>query len=66
MISEVDTLKKIIQFLIGVKKETKKIKWPNKKQLLSYSIATLSFMFIIAVFFTGLDVAFSYIKTLVG
>ena len=66
MISEVYTLKKFMQFLVGVKKETKKIKWPSRKQLITYSIATLSFMIIVGLFFTGLDVAFSYVKTLIG
>ncbi len=62
-ISEVDILKKLMRFLVGVKKETKKIKWPSKKQLFTYSLATLSFMFIVGIFFTGLDFAFSYVKT---
>jgi preprotein translocase SecE subunit len=66
MISEVYTLKKIVQFLLGVKKETKKVKWPSRKQLVTYSIATLSFMIITGLFFTGLDIAFSYVKTLLG
>lgn len=66
MISEVYTLKKFMQFLVGVKKETKKIKWPSKKQLAIYSIATLSFMIIVGLFFTGLDLLFSYVKTMVA
>jgi preprotein translocase SecE subunit len=59
-------LKKLLQFLLGVKKETKKIKWPSRKQLITYSIATLTFMIIVGLFFTGLDAVFSYLKTLVG
>lgn len=59
-------MKKLLQFFVGVKKETKKIKWPTKKQLVTYSIATLSFMIVMGLFFTGLDFTFSYVKTLVG
>ncbi len=56
-------MKKIVQFLFGVKQETKKIKWPSRKQLFTYSVATLTFMLIVGLFFTGLDFGFSYIKT---
>lgn len=59
-------MKKLLQFLVGVKRENKKIKWPNRKQLISYSIATLVFMIIVGLFFTGLDFGISYLKTLVG
>lgn len=59
-------LKKLLQFLVGVKKETKKIKWPTKKQLITYSSATLVFMIVVGLFFTGLDFGFSYLKTLIG
>ena len=59
-------LKELLKFLVGVKKETKKIKWPTKKQLFIYSSATLIFMVVVGLFFTGLDFGFSYLKTLVG
>lgn len=59
-------MKELLKFLVGVKKETKKIKWPTKKQLFIYSSATLIFMVVVGLFFTGLDFGFSYLKTLVG
>lgn len=59
-------MKKILQFFVGVKKETKKIKWPTKKQLITYSSATLVFMIVMGLFFTGLDLGFTYLKTLIG
>lgn len=59
-------LKKIVKFLIGVKKETKKIKWPSRKQLITYSAATIVFMIIVGLFFTGLDFAFTALKTVVN
>lgn len=62
----VSILKKLLRFLVGVSKEKDKIKWPTKKQLIVYSSATLIFMIIVGLFFTGLDLGFSYLKTLVG
>ncbi len=59
-------MKKLLRFLVGVSKEKDKIKWPTKKQLIVYSSATLIFMIIVGLFFTGLDLGFSYLKTLVG
>ena len=59
-------MKKILQFFVGVKKETKKIKWPTRKQLITYSSATLIFMIVVGLFFTGLDLGFTYLKTLIG
>lgn len=58
-------MKKIAQFLIGVKKEMKKVRWPNKKEMITYSIATISFILIFGLFFTGLDLVLSGIKTII-
>ena len=46
-------MKKIARFLVGVKKEMKKVRWPNKKEMITYSIATLSFILIFALFFAA-------------
>ena len=48
-------MKKIARFLVGVKKEMKKVRWPNKKEMITYSIATIVFVLIFGIFFTGLD-----------
>lgn len=58
-------MKKIAKFLVGVKKEMKKVRWPNKKEMLTYSIATLSFVLIFGIFFTGLDLILSGIKLVI-
>lgn len=58
-------MKKIARFLVGVKKEMKKVKWPNKKEMITYSIATISFVLIFGIFFTGLDLILSGIKTII-
>ena len=59
-------MKKIKDFFISVKKETKKIKWPTKKEMLKYSGATISFMVFFGLFFFILDVIFASIKSLLG
>ena len=45
-------------FFSDVKKETKKVMWTSKKNLVKYSVATLGFMLIISLI--------SYVKELVG
>lgn len=59
-------MKKIKEFLISVKKETSKIKWPTKKEMIKYSTATLSFMFFFGIFFFVLDFVFAFLKSIVG
>jgi len=46
-------MKKIAMFLNGVKKEMKKVRWPNKKEMITYSIATISFIIVFALFFAA-------------
>lgn len=57
------------EFFDGVKKETKKIIWTSKKNLVKYSIATLGFMLFICLFFVATDLIIaliSYVKELIG
>ncbi len=58
-------MKKIVRFLVGVKSELKKVRWPNKKEMLVYSIATVAFVLIFGLFFSGIDLAIAGIKVLV-
>ena len=46
-------MKKLATFLNGVKKEMKKVRWPNKKEMITYSLATLSFIVVFALFFAA-------------
>ncbi len=55
-------MKKIARFLVSVKKEMKKVRWPEKKELIQYSIATLIFIVLVALFFTSLDLILAGIK----
>lgn len=48
-------MKKIARFLVGVKKEMKKVRWPNKKEMIKYSIATITFIVFFALFFFAIE-----------
>lgn len=56
---------KIGSFIKGVKKETHKVRWPNKKEMITYSIATLFCVIVFALFFTGLDFIISAVKEVI-
>ena len=58
-------MKKIRNFLIDVKHELKKVKWPSKKNMILYSVATISFIVFFALFFTMSDVILAGIKELI-
>ena len=58
-------MKKIKQFFKEVKSELGKVKWPNKKDMVKYSVATISFVIFIAGFFYLIDLAVAFIKSLV-
>lgn len=53
-------------FLTGVKKEMSKVRWPLKKEMIKYSIATLSFIIFFGLFFTLGDLIIAGFKMLVG
>lgn len=46
----------------GIKKEIKLIKWPEKKDVIKYSITTLIFCVIVALFFVLLTYLLSIVK----
>lgn len=39
----------------GVKQEFKNVRWPNKKEMVKYSIATITFIIFFAFFFFGIE-----------
>ena len=60
--------KKISEFFTDVKKESHKVMWTSKKNLVKYSVATLVFMIFICLFFVGTDLIIalvSYVKELI-
>ena len=55
---------KIANFFRGVKTEGKRIKWPTKKDMLKYSVATIVFIVFCAAFFYVIDVILALLHTL--
>lgn len=51
-------------FCHGVKNETLSVHWPNKKDMIRYSIATIFFIVFCAVFFYAIDVIFALIQSI--
>ena len=52
-------------FCHGVKSETQKVHWPNRKDMIKYSIATILFVLFCGIFFFAIDKIFAIVKTLV-
>ncbi len=55
-------MKKIKDFFKGVKKEVKRTRWPKGKELLKYSVVTLTLIVFFALFFYVLDLLFAFLK----
>lgn len=49
-----------------IKSEMKKVKWPTKKEMIKYTISTLCFVILFALYFFGIESLFAFIKGLVG
>ena len=49
-------------FFKGIKLELKKVSWPDKKDVIKYSVATLVFCIVIVVFFQLLNFGLSVVK----
>ncbi len=52
-------------FCNGVVSEFKKVHWPNKKDMIKYSIATIVFVIFCGLFFYAIDIIFALIKSLI-
>jgi len=49
----------------SVIKEVSKVKWPSKKEMLKYSIATIIFVIFFALFFYAIELLMAFLKSLV-
>lgn len=58
-------MKKVNQFFANVNKELGKVRWSNKKEMLTYSSATLFFILVFALFFILTDILLAFLKGLV-
>lgn len=56
------TTKKKESWLKGVMLEFKKVRWPNKKEMVKYSIATILFILFFALFFYIIEVLMYFIN----
>ena len=57
--------KKISDWCKSVVKEVSKVKWPSKKEMLKYSIATIAFVIFFALFFYAIELLMAFFKSLV-
>ena len=58
-------MKKVKKFFSEVKKELTKVKWPDRKDMVKYSAATIVFVIFFALFFYAIDLLMALVKTLV-
>lgn len=58
-------MKKVKKFFSEVKKELTKVKWPDRKNMVKYSAATIVFVIFFALFFYAIDLLMALVKTLV-
>ena len=56
---------RFIIFCHGVKSETSRVHWPNKKDMVKYSIATIVFIVFCSLFFYLIEIIFALIQSLV-
>lgn len=54
--------KKKESWLKGVMSEFKKVRWPNKKEMVKYSIATILFILFFALFFYIIEVLMYFVN----
>ncbi len=55
----------ISKYFRGVKKEISRIRWTPKNDLVKYSIATLIVMLCFGLFFYGVDILVSVLRSLI-
>jgi preprotein translocase subunit SecE len=55
----------IISYISEVKSEAKNIKWPTKKQVVSYTIAVIVLSLVLAIYVGALDALFAKILSII-
>lgn len=48
-------MKTLARFFVNVKKEMKKVRWPKKKEMVKFSVATITVICFFMLFFTFMD-----------
>ena len=55
--------KAISKYFKGVKKETGRIRWTSGKDLLKYSLTTIMFMLLLGLYFYGIDLLITLLRS---
>ena len=58
-------MRRILEFFRGVSREMKKVSWPKKKELTTYTITVLATVIIMSVFFAVIDLGLSELIRLI-
>ena len=48
-------MKSIARFFANVKKEMKKVRWPKRKEMVKFSVATIGIVLFFMLLFTAMD-----------
>ena len=59
-------MKKLARFFVNVKKEMKKVRWPKKKEMIKFSVATIAVLCFFMLFFIGIDALLGMIVKVFG
>ena len=59
-------MKRLARFFVNVKKEMKKVRWPKKKEMIKFSIATVFVLCFFMLFFSCIDGILSAIVKVLG
>lgn len=54
-------MKKIVQFFLEAKGELAKVNWPNRQELVRYTVLVVVISLVVAVFLGLLDMFFGYL-----
>ena len=54
-------MKSIARFFVNVKKEMKKVRWPHRKEMIKFSVATVLIICFFMLFFSASDAVISMI-----
>ncbi len=52
-------------FITKVRKEIKQVRWPNRKEMIKYSVATLICIIVLSLFFVASDLIIAAAKSFV-
>jgi len=55
-------MKAVARFFVNVKKEMKKVRWPKKKEMIKFSVATIVVICFFMLFFTASDIIISLVR----